>query len=85
MATVDRYLLRQFLWVFTIFFSSFLGLFVVADSVNNFEEFSTYGKEHGIVLLSFELCSAAAMIAICATCQAIIRSAEQARRRSAQP
>jgi lipopolysaccharide export system permease protein len=47
MATVDRYLLRQFLWVFTIFFTSFLGLFVVADSVNNFEEFSTYGKDHG--------------------------------------
>jgi lipopolysaccharide export system permease protein len=47
MGKIDRYLLRQFLWIFVIFFSSFLGLFVVADGVNNFEEFSTYGKDHG--------------------------------------
>lgn len=47
MGKIDRFLLRQFFWIFIIFFSSFLGLFVVADSVNNFEEFSAYGKDHG--------------------------------------
>ncbi|NIL95764.1 MAG: LptF/LptG family permease, partial [Planctomycetales bacterium] len=47
MGLVDRYLLRQFLWVFTIFFASFLGLYVVADSVNNLDEFTTYGRNHG--------------------------------------
>jgi lipopolysaccharide export system permease protein len=50
MLKIDRYLLRQFLWVFTIFFCSFLGLYVVADSVNNFEEFSTYARDHGGLL-----------------------------------
>jgi lipopolysaccharide export system permease protein len=50
MAIIDRYLLRQFFSVFCILFCSLLGLYVVADSVNNFEELSSYGKQNGGML-----------------------------------
>ena len=50
MARMDRYLLCQFLGVFGVFFCSFLGLFVVADSVNNVTEISQYAKTHGGLL-----------------------------------
>ncbi len=50
MAIIDRFLLRQFFWVFCILFCSLLGLYVVADSVNNFEELSSYGKQNGGML-----------------------------------
>ncbi|MCE9548053.1 MAG: LptF/LptG family permease [Planctomycetia bacterium] len=47
MATMDRYLLRQFLWVLGIFFSSFLGMYVVADLVNNYDELAAHAAGHG--------------------------------------
>lgn len=47
MRTIDRYLLRQFLWLFCIFFCSFTGLYVIADSVNNMEELGRYAEENG--------------------------------------
>ncbi|MEK6249531.1 MAG: LptF/LptG family permease [Planctomycetales bacterium] len=50
MARIDRYLLRQFLGMFGVFFFSFFGLFVVADSVNNFGEMNSYAKTNGGLL-----------------------------------
>ncbi len=50
MTIIDRYLLRQFVWIFFIIFCSLLGLYVVADSVNNFEEFASYGRSNGGLL-----------------------------------
>ncbi len=47
MLTIDRYLLRQFTWIFCIFFCSFTGLYIVADSVNNFDELATYAEGNG--------------------------------------
>ena len=47
MLTIDRYLLRQFLYVLLIFLASFLGLFVVADMVNNFDELSSHAAKNG--------------------------------------
>ena len=47
MLIIDRYLLRQFLWILVIFATSFIGLYVVADSVNNFEELADHAKDHG--------------------------------------
>ncbi|REJ66885.1 MAG: LptF/LptG family permease [Planctomycetota bacterium] len=50
MLTIDRYLLRQFLWLFCIFVCSFTGLYIIADSVNNFEELSSFAEENGGLL-----------------------------------
>ena len=50
MAIIDRYLLRNFLGVFAVFFISFFGLFVVGDTVNNFSEILRYSESNGGVL-----------------------------------
>jgi lipopolysaccharide export system permease protein len=47
MLTLDRYLLRQFLWVLLVLLTSFLGLYVVADMVNNFDELSSHAAKNG--------------------------------------
>src|SRR5260221_8763219 len=47
MLIIHRYLLRQFLQVFIICFCSLMGLFVVIDAFQNYEEFSRYGDQHG--------------------------------------
>ena len=47
MAIIDRYLLKNFLGVFTVFFVSFFGLFVVGDTVNHFGELHEYGESNG--------------------------------------
>ena len=47
MLTMDRYLLRQFLWVLFILLTSFLGLYVVADMVNNYDELAGHAAKHG--------------------------------------
>jgi lipopolysaccharide export LptBFGC system permease protein LptF len=50
MAIIDRYLLRQFLGVFAVFFLSLYGLFIVGDTVNHFGEVTHYARSHGGVL-----------------------------------
>jgi len=50
MLTMDRYLLRQFLWVLFVLLSSFLGLYVVADMVNNFDELARHAAKNGGLL-----------------------------------
>jgi lipopolysaccharide export system permease protein len=46
MLLLDRYLLRQFAWVFLICFCSLAGLYIVADALGHLEEFvSQAGKE----------------------------------------
>ena len=50
MAIIDRYLLKNFLGVFAVFFISFFGLFVVGDTVNNFSEILRYSKSNGGLL-----------------------------------
>ena len=50
MDIIDRYLLRQFLGIFAIFFLSLYGLFVVGDTVNHFGEVAHYARSHGGVL-----------------------------------
>ena len=50
MAIIDRYLLRNFLGVFAVFFISFFGLFVVGDTVNNFSEILRYSESNGGLL-----------------------------------
>lgn len=50
MAIIDRYLLKNFLSVFAIFFVSFFGLFVVGDTVNNFGELIHHAESHGGLL-----------------------------------
>ena len=50
MFIIDRYLLHQFLSVLAIFFVSLFGLFVVADAVNNLEEFVIYAESGGGLL-----------------------------------
>ncbi|MDG2206476.1 MAG: LptF/LptG family permease [Pirellulales bacterium] len=47
MAIIDRYLLKNFLGVFMVFFLSFFGLFVVGDTVNNFGELHRYAESNG--------------------------------------
>jgi len=47
MAIIDRYLLKNFLGVFAVFFLSFFGLFVVGDTVNNFGELHRYAESNG--------------------------------------
>ena len=50
MTIIDRYLLKNFLGVFAVFFISFFGLFVVGDAVNNFGELQQYAESHGGLL-----------------------------------
>src|ERR1051325_2462515 len=50
MPILDRYLVRQFFWVLMIFFCSFMGLYVVADLVNNYDELSNHAARHGGIL-----------------------------------
>ena len=50
MTIIDRYLLKNFLGVFAVFFISFFGLFVVGDTVNNFGELQQYAESHGGLL-----------------------------------
>ena len=50
MAIIDRYLLKNFLGVFAVFFVSFFGLFVVGDTVNNFSEILRYAESNGGLL-----------------------------------
>ena len=50
MGLIDRYLLRQFLGIFLVFFLSLFGLFIVGDTVNNFGEFNQYARSHGGML-----------------------------------
>lgn len=47
MTRIDRYIVAEFARVFLICFVTFLGLFVVADFVNNLDELSKHGKTHG--------------------------------------
>jgi lipopolysaccharide export system permease protein len=44
MTRVDRYIIVEFLRVFFICFATFLGLFVVADFVNHFDELTRYAE-----------------------------------------
>ncbi len=46
MLLIDRYLLRQFVKAFMIFFCSLTGLYIVIDSFNNLEEFITFARTH---------------------------------------
>lgn len=45
MTRFDRYIIVEFLRVFFICFATFLGLFVVADFVNHFDEISRYAAK----------------------------------------
>jgi lipopolysaccharide export system permease protein len=47
MFLLDRYLLRQFLQIFLICFSSLFGLYVVIDSFSNIEDFMRFAGGHG--------------------------------------
>lgn len=47
MRLIDRYIVVEFSRVFLICFLTFLGLFIVADFVNNFDELAKFGKDHG--------------------------------------
>jgi lipopolysaccharide export system permease protein len=50
MLTIDRYLLRQFLWVLIVLATSFVGLYVVVDMVNSYDELSLHASKHGNLL-----------------------------------
>ena len=50
MTRIDRYIVTEFLRVFLICFVTFMGLFVVADFVNNLDELLRHGKSHGGLL-----------------------------------
>ena len=50
MTIIDRYLLKNFLGVFAVFFISLFGLFVVGDTVNHFGELQQYAESHGGLL-----------------------------------
>jgi lipopolysaccharide export system permease protein len=45
MSLIDRYLLRQFLWVWLICFSSLTGLYIVIDAIANLEEFLSIAEK----------------------------------------
>ena len=47
MTRIDRYISFEFARVFVICFVTFLGLFVVADFVNHFDELMAQSKNHG--------------------------------------
>jgi lipopolysaccharide export system permease protein len=46
MLLIDRYLLREFIKAFLIFFCSLVGLYIVIDAFNNLEEFISFAKTH---------------------------------------
>ena len=47
MLLIDRYLLRQFAWVFIVCFCSLSGLYIVADALGNLEEFLSHAAKTG--------------------------------------
>jgi lipopolysaccharide export system permease protein len=47
MGIIDRYLLRQFVKAFVVFFVSLTGLYIVIDVFSNLEEFLSYGQRQG--------------------------------------
>lgn len=50
MRIIDRYLLRQFAWVFLICFVSLNGLYVVFDAFTNLDEFIRFANHRGSLL-----------------------------------
>jgi lipopolysaccharide export system permease protein len=48
---IDRYLLRQFVQVFLICFTSITGLYLVFDAFSNLDEFMRYTEKEGGLLL----------------------------------
>ena len=50
MTIIDRYMLRQFLWVFSICFISFTGLYVVIDAFGNLDEFISFAEKKGSLI-----------------------------------
>ncbi|MBL9122502.1 MAG: LptF/LptG family permease [Planctomycetaceae bacterium] len=50
MRIIDRYLLRQFVQVFLICFSSLTGLYIVFDAFGNLDEFLRYAEKEGNLL-----------------------------------
>jgi len=54
MPIIDRYLLRQFIEVFTICFISLTGLYVVIDAFSNLDEFMNAGKQGSLAAVLAE-------------------------------
>jgi lipopolysaccharide export system permease protein len=50
MRIIDRYLLRQFIKSFLVFFVSLTGLYIVIDAFGNLDEFIGYGEQQGSLL-----------------------------------
>lgn len=50
MRIIDRYLLRQFVQVFLICFSSLTGLYIVFDAFGNLDEFLRFAEKEGNLL-----------------------------------
>ena len=50
MKIIDRYLLKQFLRTFAIWFVTLMGLYVIFDFFSNMEEFVNFGKKSGGLL-----------------------------------
>ncbi|MFM8252895.1 MAG: LptF/LptG family permease [Planctomycetota bacterium] len=50
MTIIDRYLLQLFFKVLFVGFFSLMGLYVMVDTANNFDEFLNYGKQEGSFL-----------------------------------
>ena len=50
MRIIDRYLLRQFVQVFLICFSSLTGLYIVFDAFGNLDEFLRFAEKEGSLL-----------------------------------
>jgi lipopolysaccharide export system permease protein len=50
MRIIDRYLLRQFIKAFMVFFVSLTGLYIVIDAFGNLDEFISYGEQQGSLL-----------------------------------
>ncbi len=48
---VDRYMLRQFVQTFLICFCSLTGLYIVIDAFTNLEEFITYSRDRGSLMV----------------------------------
>src|SRR5262245_112473 len=48
MPIIDRYLLRQFVQIFTICFVSMAGLYIVIDLFGNLDDFLKYAGDHGL-------------------------------------
>ena len=56
MTIIDRYLLLLFFKVLFVGFFSLMGLYVMVDTANNFDEFLNYGRQEGsffLVLLDY--------------------------------